>query len=296
MDNTRKVLGRGLGALIPSKEGAAPPGSASPPPANGLVELPIDDVLANKYQPRKSFDDEALNELADSIREKGVLQPIVVRKAGAEKYELIAGERRLRAARQAGLSTIPALVKDVSDLESLELALIENIQRRDLNPIEEAQSYSSLVNEFGLTQEDLARRVGRERSTVTNMLRLLKLSDPIQKDLAANVLTMGHARALLALTDAAAQMQVRAEIVSKGLSVRATEALVARWRPAPTNAKKKAPAPTLDVEMKSASENLQRKLGAKVGFRGTSKRGRIEIEYGSLEELNRLLAVLLGQG
>ena len=258
----------------------------------GLAEIPVVDVLPNKYQPRKEFDSAALDELAASIKEKGVLQPVVVRRAGADKYELIAGERRLRAAKKAGVATIPAVIKDVSDLESLEMALIENIQRRDLNPIEEAQSYASLVNEFGLTQEDLARRVGRERSTVANTLRLLKLPDAIQKDLASGVLSMGHARALLALSDGGSQMQVRAEVIGKALSVRATEALVARWRPKKKSTAR-AEAPKVDVEMKRATEDLKRRLGAKVQFKGTAKRGRIEIQYGSLDELNRILRVIL---
>ena len=291
MDQNRKALGRGLGALIPGA-GAATPAVPSVS-GKGLAELPVADILANKYQPRKEFDEEALAELAASIQEKGILQPVVVRKAG-EKYELIAGERRLRAAKKAGLSTIPAVIKDVSDLESLELALIENIQRRDLNPIEEAQSYQSLVSEFGLTQEDLAKRVGRERSTVANMLRLLRLPDAIQKDLADGTLTMGHARALLALTESAAQMQVRAEIIAKQLSVRAAEALIARWRPIAGKKKQTAPEPPkVDIEMKRMTEELKRRLGTKVGFRGTARRGRIEVEYGSLEELNRILDLLL---
>jgi ParB family chromosome partitioning protein len=289
MDNTRKALGRGLGALIP---GAAKQQSEAPA-RTGLAEVPVGSIHANKYQPRKDFDDEALKELADSIHEKGILQPLVVRKAG-EGYELIAGERRWRAARLAGLAAVPVVIKDVSDLESLEIALIENIQRRDLNPIEEAQSYSSLVTEFGLTQEDLARRVGRERSTVANMLRLLKLPDAIQKDLAAGHLAMGHARALLALTEHAAQMQVRAEVIAKQLSVRATEALVASWRPIAGKKKKDvAPAPKADLEMKKAADDLKRRLGTRVAFKGSAKRGRIEIEYASLNELNRLLELLL---
>ena len=285
--NERKALGRGLGALIP---GATPKESSE---KRGLAELPVADILANKYQPRKDFDEAALEELAASIKEKGILQPVVVRRAGDSKYERIAGERRLRAAKRAGLTAIPAVIKDVSDLESLELALIENIQRRDLNPIEEAESYASLVGEFNLTQEDLARRVGRERSTVANMLRLLKLPDEIQRDLAEGRLAMGHARALLSLPDAASMMQVRAEVIGKALSVRATEALVAGWKP--TTPKKKAAAapPKQDVEMKRAAEDLKRRIGAKVNFRGSAKRGRIEIAYGSLDELNRILAVLL---
>src|SRR5688500_2733284 len=254
----RKVLGRGLSALIPGAKADA--GQAV---GKGLAEIPLVDIHANKYQPRKSFDDGALEELAASIKEKGILQPVVVRRAGADKYELIAGERRLRAAKRAGLAAIPAVIKDVSDLESLELALIENIQRRDLNPIEEAQSYASLVNEFGLTQEDLAKRVGRERSTVANTLRLLKLPNEIQKDLASGALSMGHARALLALTDGGSQMQVRAEIIGKALSVRAAEALVAKWRPKKKSTAK-SEAPKVDVEMKRATEDLKRRLGAKV--------------------------------
>jgi ParB family chromosome partitioning protein len=289
IDNSRKALGRGLGALIP---GAASPVQTAAQ-ARGLQELSVSDIHANKYQPRKTFDEEALEELTASIREKGILQPVVVRKAGPDKFELIAGERRWRAAKKAGLTTIPALVKDVSDLESLELALIENIQRRDLNPIEEAQSYASLVGEFKLTQEDLAKRVGRERSTVANMLRLLKLPDAIQKDLAGGVLSMGHARALLALSDHASQMQVRAEVIAKQLSVRATEALVARWRPIAGKKKAESSKPAMDIEMKKATEDLKRRIGAKVGFKGSSRRGKIEIEYGSLDELNRILAVLL---
>lgn len=290
-DNSRKALGRGLGALIP---GAATP-AVSAAAARGIHELNVADIQANKYQPRKIFDEEGLEELAGSIREKGVLQPIVVRKAGADKYELIAGERRLRAAKKAGLAVIPALVKDVSDLESLELALIENIQRRDLNPIEEAQSYAALVNEFKLTQDDLARRVGRERSTVANMMRLLKLPDAIQKDLAGGVLSMGHARALLALADSAAQMQVRAEVIARQLSVRATEALVARWRPIAGKKPEKPSKPAVDVEMKRAGEDLKKKLGAKVAFKGSARKGKIEIEYASLDELNRILAIILNR-
>ena len=286
--NERKALGRGLGALIP---GAAP--KEVDKARSGLAEIPVGDILANKYQPRKDFDEAAIAELAASIKEKGILQPVVVRRSGESKYELIAGERRLRAAKRAGLSVVPAVIKDVSDLESLELALIENIQRRDLNPIEEAHSYASLVGEFGLTQEDLARRVGRERSTVANMLRLLKLPPEIQRDLAEGRLAMGHARALLALPDHASQMQVRAEVIGKALSVRATEALVAGWKPTRPVKKAAAEPPKQDVEMRKAAEDLKRRIGAKVAFRGSAKRGRIEIAYASLEELNRILAVLL---
>lgn len=286
--NERKTLGRGLGALIP---GATP--KEADRSRSGLAEIPVGDILANKYQPRKEFDEAAIAELAASIKEKGILQPIVVRRAGEGKYELIAGERRLRAAKKAGLSAVPAVIKDVSDLESLELALIENIQRRDLNPIEEAHSYASLVGEFGLTQDDLARRVGRERSTVANMLRLLKLPAEIQRDLAEGRFAMGHARALLALPDHASQMQVRAEVIGKALSVRATEALVAGWKPTRPVKKAAAEPPKQDVEMRKAAEDLKRRIGAKVAFRGSAKRGRIEIAYASLEELNRILAVLL---
>jgi len=209
----RRGLGRGLDALL----GDAPTASET------QTEIPIDQIEPNPRQPRKMFDVGALDELALSIKASGVIQPVVVRRGLAGRWQLIAGERRWRAARQAGLDRIPAVVREATDSESLELALVENLLREDLNPMEEAEAYQQILGEFGWTQEQLAQRVGRDRSTIANSLRLLKLPLSIQDDLRANRLTMGHARALLALTSLADQMKLRDDILSQSWSVRATE-------------------------------------------------------------------------
>src|SRR5256884_9076629 len=219
---TKRGLGRGLGALL----------SSEPTEAEALVDVPIDQVEVNPNQPRKVFDFTALDELAASIKASGVIQPIIVRRVGGA-YQLIAGERRWRAARQAGLDRIPAVVREATDSESLELALVENLLREDLNPMEEAEAYQQILGEFGWTQEQLAQRVGRDRSTIANSLRLLKLPLSIQDDLRANRLTMGHARALLALTSLADQMKLRDDILSQSWSVRDTEEGVQKQRATP---------------------------------------------------------------
>src|SRR5207253_4364014 len=205
-------LGRGLGALL----------SSTPTSDDVLVDIPVDQIEASSSQPRKSFNSETLDELAASIRVSGVIQPVIVRRRGTG-YQLIAGERRWRAARQAGLERIPAIVRDATDAQSLELALVENLLREDLNPIEEAEAYQKLLSQFGWTQEELAGRIGRDRSSIANALRLLRLPDEIQADLRSGRLTMGHARALLALPTAADQLRLRNEILEHDWSVRATE-------------------------------------------------------------------------
>lgn len=218
----RQALGRGLEALIPSA------GTEE----RGIRQIPLEAIRPSGHQPRKAFNDNRLQELAGSIRSHGVLAPIIVRQTD-DGYELVAGERRFRAARMAGLTTIPAIIKEVSNSEVLELALIENIQREDLNPIEEAEVYRRLTEEFGLSQEEVARRVGRDRSSVANALRLLRLPARIQQDLAAGSLTAGHARALLALEAASEQLRLREQIVRRGLTVRAAESLVRRLKARP---------------------------------------------------------------
>ncbi len=272
---TRRGLGRGLDALLGDE----------PAPAESLTEIPIDDIEVNPRQPRKHFDAEALDELARSIKSAGVIQPIVVRRSGEGRWQLIAGERRWRAARQAGLERIPAVIREASDAESLELALVENLLREDLNPMEEAEAYQQVLSEFGWTQEQLAQRIGRDRSTIANSLRLLRLPSAIQDDLRAGRLTMGHARALLALTTTAEQLKLRDEILARAWSVRATEEGVQRRRPTPP--------PRRSPELVALEEALQRALLTRVRVVGGERRGRIEIAYASTDELNRL-ATLLG--
>jgi ParB family chromosome partitioning protein len=278
----KQALGKGLGALIPDLSTL----DDKEKKALGIMEIELDRITPNEYQPRKVFDDEKLKELAASIREQGVIQPIIVHKAGSG-YQLIAGERRWRASRLAGLKAIPALVKEATKRELLEMALIENIQREDLNALEAAEAYKRLQDEFKLTQEDLARRVGKERSTVTNFLRILHLPKEIKHDLASGAISMGHAKALLSLERSRDQIQAAALIVKKGLSVREAESLATRLKNPPKERKIRQ-----SQELKSLEEKLKKKLGTKVSISSKSKGGRIVIEYYSAEELDRILEMI----
>jgi ParB family chromosome partitioning protein len=274
----KRGLGRGLDALLGSE--------ATAQTTEALAEIPVDQIDVNPRQPRKDFDQAALDELARSLRTTGMLQPVVVRRAAGERWQLIAGERRWRAARQAGLERIPAVIREASDAESLELALVENLLREDLNPMEEAEAYQQILAEFGWTQEVLAQRVGKDRSTIANSLRLLRLPRAIQDDLRSGRLTMGHARALLSLTDPAEQLKLRDEILAHNWTVRATEEGVERRRLVP------APARRRSAELVALEEAMQRALLTRVKIRGDERRGRIEITYASTDELNRLAATL----
>jgi ParB family chromosome partitioning protein len=272
---TRRALGKGLSSLIPNQ------GQVS----LRVTEIPVKDIVANKYQPRKSFGDVKLKELTASIQEKGVIQPILVQKSGM-KYELIAGERRLRASRALGLRTIPAIIKNVQGKESLELALIENIQREELNPIEEANAYQLLISEFGITQEEVGKRVSRNRSTITNTLRLLKLPKEIQNDIVDGRLTMGHARAILACDTEVSMMQMRKQIIEYGLNVREVEARAKKKKTAKTKGK----ASPQSSAIRNAAETLKRSLSTKVTILENKKGGGvITIEYYSGEDLERIL-------
>jgi ParB family chromosome partitioning protein len=252
-----------------------------------LVDIPIDQIEVNPNQPRKVFDFTALDELAASIKSSGVIQPIIVRRVSGF-YQLIAGERRWRAARQAGLDRIPAIVRDATDAQSIELALVENLLREDLNPIETAQAYQKLLAEFGWTQEELAQRIGKDRTSIANGLRLLRLPEDIQADLRSGRLTMGHARALLALTDDSAQRRLAREVVSRGLSVRETEALVRR-----ESTPAVAPPPRkVDPNTRAAEDRLKLALGTRVRIVRKGTAGRIEIDFGNENELQRLFEVL----
>ena len=281
--NAKHGLGRGLGALLSSSPAPSP---ASETAASSVQELPIDSIVANPRQPRKSFDDNSLRDLAQSLRRSGVLQPVVVRRHG-QHYQIVVGERRWRAAGMAGLSHIPAVVREATDAETLELALVENLLREDLNPMEEAEAYQRLLAEFDWTQEDLGQRVGKDRSSVANSLRLLKLPGLIQDDLRAGRLTMGHARALLSLDSPADQLKLRSEILAHSWSVRATEAGVQRkQRHAPRRAGRRS------AELTALEDSLRECLATRVRLVGTERAGRIEIVYTSAEDLERLTELI----
>jgi ParB family chromosome partitioning protein len=273
-------LGKGLGALIPEK--GVPEGEGKRP----LQQCGIEEVHPNPFQPRKAFSDEQLQELVDSIREKGILQPLLVRRR-SDGYELIAGERRWRAAQRAGLREIPILVRDVSDSEMLEISLIENIQREDLNPIEEAEAYKRLMEQFHLTQEEISKKVGKDRSTIANTVRLLKLPPEIKLSLAEGKITMGHARAFLSLDGVDKQRLLWKKLLSAGLSVRQTESLVKRLRT------RSSPSPRRShPEWSGLIEEIQRVLGTKIRILGDRRRGKIEIHFFSPDELDRIIELL----
>jgi len=281
----RKALGRGLSALLPE----SPDTSQNAKGGNGLRLIPIDDLNPG-MQPRHEFRQQALVGLAESIRQNGILQPIVVRQAGG-KFVILAGERRWRAARLAGLKQVPVLVREATDRQAFELALVENIQREDLNPIEEAEAYQRLVTEHGHTQEQVANLVGKDRTTVTNALRLLRLPEDVRVLVAEGSLSGGHARTLLALDGPRAMSVMAHRVVADALSVRQTEALV-RLATQPRLPKK--PVIQKSSALRDLEERLQRNLQTKVRIQSKNKkRGKVEIEYHSLEELDRLLEILL---
>lgn len=304
----RTGLGRGIGALIPAgDDGARPvdvffPGGSAP--ADGLVTVPgarlaslsPDDIVPNPQQPRIEFREEELAELIVSIREFGVLQPIVVRPRtgapdGEPQYELIMGERRLRATKAAGLDTIPAVIKNTADEDMLRDALLENLHRANLNPLEEASAYQQLLADFGITQDQLAQRIGRSRPQITNTLRLLKLPEPIQQRVAAGVLSAGHARAILGAGDSAAMERLATKIVNEDLSVRAAEAIVAQT--APTRAAKAKPvAGKRQGQLDEIAEQLGDRLDTRVKIALGSSKGQIVIEFATVADLNRILGEL----
>lgn len=285
----RQALGKGLSALIPD----------APEPVRGSpIEVDVDRLAPNDFQPRAHADDARLQELARSITSNGVIQPIVVRKVG-DRFQIIAGERRWRAAKLAGLLRVPVIIRTVAPGEEkslLELALIENLQREDLNPIEEALAYRRLADEFQLRQEDIATAVGKDRATVANVLRLLKLPDEVRAEVASGTLSMGHARALLSLSDEAEQRRAARDVIARSLSVRETESVVKRIAesssPAPAA---QIPAP-VDVHTRAAEDRLRLALGTRVRIVRKGARGRIEIDFGSEDELIRIYEQLTDRG
>lgn len=272
----RKVLGRGLEALIPTDANAK----------ERVQTLKVSQIIPSRFQPRLNFSEAKIEELARSIQEKGVIQPILVRASG-DQFELIAGERRLRAVKHLGLEEIPAIIRRIADADVLETALIENIQREELNPIEEARAYRRLSDEFGQTQDTIAKRVGKDKSSVSNLLRILNLPNEVQEHLSNNLITFGHARALLSLLEPKRQMAFCEAIIKRGLSVRQTEFLVS---PKQKNKSKKNI--QKDTDIKTLELKLEHALGTRVRVRHGKKRGKIEIEYYSLEDLDRVLKLL----
>jgi len=279
-DRRRPALGRGMAALLSN----APPPTPTAP-GRSLLSLPIEAVERNPDQPRKRFEEERLDELAASIREHGVVEPILVRREGG-KYRIVAGERRWRAAQRAGLREVPAVLREASDREAFELALVENLQREDLNAIEQAEAYQVLLSDHGLTQEAVAKRVGKDRSSVANALRLLRLPEEVRDAVRDGRLDMGHARALLGLSDAEALRRLAQRAIREGLSVRATEALVR----ALGRRERKRPISSDGAGVRDLVSRLQRRLGARCRVvQKTPSSGRLEVEYTSLEELDGIL-------
>jgi len=299
---TRKALGKGLSALLrettPTADTAAPaPAAATPQPVaapaqRGLQEIPVDRVHASAFQPRAQFEPQAIEELGRSIRAGGVLQPIIVR-ATADGYELVAGERRLRAARLAALSRIPAIVRVLSDEQALELSLVENLQREDLNALEQARAFDRLSSEFALTQEEIAQRTGKDRATVANLMRLLRLPADLQMLVEEGKLTAGHARALLKLEESAVLQRVLAKrMVSRRVSVRQAEEMVERRLPGAK--KERVLPPARDPNVRAAEEAMERALGTKVRVVERKRGGgRVEIDYYNHEDLNRIYDIVV---
>lgn len=278
----KRRLGRGLDALIPGAKQSI------------VQSIPINQIDPNPHQPRRDFDVEALTGLAQSIKEHGIVQPLVVRRMG-ERYELIAGERRLRAAEMAGLTEVSVIVGDFDDRKAMEMALIENIQREDLNPIEEASAIQRLRDDFGLTQEELSSRLGKSRPAIANSLRLLSLEDEIQESVSRGTISAGHARALLGVSDPDSRLKLHQEVVDKALSVRQTEELVKRVQAGVDGlnvSRETRPAPPKDPNITDVEDSLRRILGTKVVIRDRKGRGRIQIEYYSLDDLDRILEIL----
>ena len=293
----KTVLGKGLASLLPT----ASPGAVPAPSGEvsnrerhlGISMAALEDIHVNPFQPRREFEESALEELAQSIRGNGIIQPLVVRKGSKEGFELIAGERRLRAAKLAGLKQVPIVIRRSTDKESLELALIENIQRQNLNCIDEALAYFQLLQDFSMTQEEVAERVGKDRATVANFLRLLRLPEEIIEDLKKQVITLGHGKALLSLDDAEMRLRARAQILAKQLSVRETEALVEQMKQLKEASAQVQEAETALSAAQQRLDELSKELGrhysTRVEVKGTENRGKIVIHYANRQDLDRIL-------
>jgi ParB family chromosome partitioning protein len=304
VDTKRRALGKGLEALLPRRSASAPESPAAPqgehpgpaPASTGApLEIPVDQIDRNPYQTRTQFDEAALEELATSIAATGVVQPILVRPIAGGRYQLIAGERRLLASRKAGKATIPAVVRASSDEQSLEMTIIENLQRADLNPMEQARAFDRLGREFQMTQEQIAKRTGKDRASVANFLRLLRLPQEIQGRVEAGALTFGHARTLLALESPEAMLKAAQKVLALSMSVRQTESFVQGLLQPGGKEKAAKEEPPLDPNVREARDQMQRALGLKVAIEDRGGKGKVIIEYTNLEAFDSLMTRITGQ-
>jgi len=293
--SAKKALGRGLDALLSSARTLKTPASSQGTQAAGVTEISISDVKPNAMQPRRSFNTDKMEELIRSIKEKGIIQPVLVRQLPSGKYEIIAGERRYTAATRAGVKRLPVIIKNVNASEQYEMAVVENIMREDLNPVEEAMAYKHLMEMYHCTQEELAEKLGKKRETIANLLRMLRLPEAVLKYLRTGELSTGHAKVLLSIDDTNRQKAMCEHVVRKGISVRELESLLNNGKPAST-ARGKTPQkpaqPQLTAEMRSVLKEMKLKLGTKVDIKGTYNSGKIEIDYYSKEDFERILEVM----
>ena len=294
INDKRKALGRGLDSLLPARTAATTIAMPATHAAGGSQEIPIDNIDANPYQTRRRINEPALEELADSIRTSGVVQPVVLRPAANGRFQIVAGERRWLASKRAGRTTIPAVVRQISNEQAMEITIIENLQREDLNPVEQAHAFERLSREFGLTQEQIAVRTGKDRASIANFIRLLKLPETVQNALESGTLSFGHGKVLLGLAGFPEHLERAArEIVARQLSVRQTEELVARLlNPQTAEHKQEKTARVLDPNVREAERSLERALGIKVEIRDRKGKGRIILKYGSLEDFDRIVEAL----
>jgi ParB family chromosome partitioning protein len=294
MNDKRKALGRGLDSLLPSRLPVAPQAAKPQVQGDAGSEVAVDMIDPNPYQTRRHIREDSLNELADSIRSTGVVQPVVLRPTQGGRFQLVAGERRWLASKRAGKATIPAIVRQISNEQAMEITIIENLQREDLNPMEQSRAFERLSREFGLTQEQIASRTGKDRASIANFIRLLKLPTTVQDSLESGALSFGHGKALVSLAGFPDHLEKAAhEVLQKQLSVRQTEELVARLlNPETAEKKHEAAAQVLDPNVREAQRNLERSLGVKVEIRDRHGRGRIILKYSSLEDFDRIVDAL----
>ena len=294
INDKRKALGRGLDSLLPSRPTVAPIAMPAAQPAASTQEIPVDSIDPNPYQTRRRINESALEELTESIRASGVVQPVVLRPVANGRYQLVAGERRWHASKRAGKTTIPAVIRQISNEQAMEITIIENLQREDLNPMEQARAFERLSREFSLTQEQIASRTGKDRASIANFIRLLKLPEDLQNALEAGALSFGHGKVLLALAGFPEHMERAArEVIEKQLSVRQTEELVGKLlNPQSAEAKQEKPAIPIDPNVRDAQRSLESSLGVKVEIHDRKGKGKIILKYGSLEDFDRIVEAL----